>query len=104
MFHKVLKSGFKVENCRLSTADRLKKYLTVMSIVACRMFMITLIARESPNTSCQKFLSNDEWKVLFAKTTGRTRLHYSTGPTDDLHFKQLYGENNWECMRTSGNH
>ena len=74
MFHKVLKSGFKVENCRLSTADRLKKYLTVMSIVACRMFMITLIARESPNTSCQKFLSNDEWKVLFAKTTGRTRL------------------------------
>lgn len=38
MFFKVLKSGFKVEKCRLTHADRLRRYLTIMSIVAWRIF------------------------------------------------------------------
>lgn len=65
MFFKVLKSGFKVESCRLGHADRLAKYLTVMSIVAWRIFMITFIARTDPKTPCSTFLSDQEWKVLF---------------------------------------
>ena len=36
MFFKVMKSGFHVEACRLGHADRLARYLTVMSIVAWR--------------------------------------------------------------------
>lgn len=65
MYFKVLKSGFKVEDCRLGTADRLMRYLTVMSIVAWRLFMITLIARTDPAMPCTEFLSPLEWKVLF---------------------------------------
>lgn len=65
MYFKVLKSGFKVEDCRLATADRLIRYLTVMSIVAWRLFMITLIARTDPDLPCTEFLSPPEWKVLF---------------------------------------
>ena len=65
MYFKVLKSGFKVEACRLATADRLKRYLTVMSIIAWRLFMITLIARTDPATPCTEFLSEPEWKVLY---------------------------------------
>jgi len=65
MYFKVLKSGFKVEDCRLATADRLIRYLTVMSVVAWRLFMITLIARTAPDTPCTEFLSTPEWKVLF---------------------------------------
>jgi hypothetical protein len=65
MFFKVLKSGFRVESCRLGHADRLVKYLTVMSIVAWHIFMITLIARTDPKTPCSTFLSDQEWKVLF---------------------------------------
>lgn len=42
MYFKVLKSGFRVESCRLGHADRLARYLTVMSIVAWRLFMINL--------------------------------------------------------------
>lgn len=34
IFHKILKSGLKVEECRLGTAERLMRYLTVMSIIA----------------------------------------------------------------------
>jgi hypothetical protein len=65
MYFKVLKSGFRVESCRLGHADRLAKYLTVMSIVAWRLFMITLIARTDPATPCSTFLTDQEWKVLF---------------------------------------
>ena len=38
MFFKVLKSGFSVEDCRLSDGKRLIKYLTIMSILAWRLF------------------------------------------------------------------
>jgi transposase-like protein/transposase Tn5 family protein len=74
MFFKVLKSGFNVENCRLGYANRLIKYLTVMTIVAWRLFMVTLIARTDPNTSCKGFLTDIEWKVLYLKTHKNKRL------------------------------
>ncbi len=67
MYFKVLKSGFRVESCRLGHADRLARYLTVMSIVAWRLFMITLIARTDPATPCSTLLADHEWKVLFLK-------------------------------------
>ena len=67
MYFKVLKSGFRVEACRLGSAERLARYLTVMSIVAWRLFMITLIARTNPATPCSAFFADHEWKVLFLK-------------------------------------
>lgn len=67
MYFKVLKSGFLVEACRLATANRLAKYLTIMSIVAWRLFMITLIARTNPSTPCTELVADYEWRVLFAK-------------------------------------
>ncbi len=67
MYHKVLKSGFHIEDCRLSEANRLIKYLTIMSIVAWRIFMITLVARTSPDMPCSGFLSTTEWQVLHAR-------------------------------------
>ena len=69
MYFKVLKSGFRVEACRLGTADRLIRYLTVMSIVAWRLFMITLIARTNPSLPCSQFLSEQEWTVLAVKSS-----------------------------------
>jgi hypothetical protein len=66
-WHKVLKSGLQVEECRLSTADRLVRYLAVMSIVAWRIFWVTLIARVSPDASVSIFLSGTEWKLLATK-------------------------------------
>jgi len=68
MYFKVLKSGFRVESCRLGHAERLARHLTIMSIVAWRLFMVTLIARTDPDTPCTRFLANDEWKVLYRRT------------------------------------
>ena len=74
MYHKVLKSGFHIEDCRLSEANRLIKYLTIMSIVAWRIFTITLIARTSPDIPCSGFLSTSEWQVLYARMNRGKKL------------------------------
>ena len=80
MYFKVLKSGFRVEACRLGTADRLIRYLTVMSIVGWRLFMITLIARTNPSLPCSQFLSEQEWTVLSIKSS-RNRRPPAVSPT-----------------------
>ncbi len=67
VYFKVIKSGFNVERCRLETADRLIRYLAVISIVAWRVFWLTLVARTSPSTPISEFLSEAEWKILFIK-------------------------------------
>lgn len=67
IFHKILKSGLKVEECRLGTAKRLIRYLTVMSIIAWRIFFITLISRENPTLPCTSLLTEEEWKILYIK-------------------------------------
>ncbi len=67
ILHKILKSGLKVEECRLGTAERLMRYLTVMSIIAWRIFFITTIARTDPTLPCTTLLAEEEWKVLYVK-------------------------------------
>lgn len=66
VLHKVLKSGLKVEDCRLKTSNRLIRYLSVMSIVAWRIFWLTLLSRVSPHASCCLFLNEEEWKILYS--------------------------------------
>ncbi len=67
VFHKILKSGLRVEQCRLQTADRLMRYLTIMSIIAWRIYWLTLIARTNPELPCTAFVADEEWKVLYSK-------------------------------------
>ena len=80
VFHKILKSGFVVEECRLSTADRLIRYLAVMSVIACRIFFMTLLGRTNPELPCTFLLSEDEWKVLYSKQH-KTKLYPDEPPT-----------------------
>lgn len=63
-FHKILKSGIQVEKCRLGTFDKLKRYLSLASILACRLHWMTKIARANPQISCNIALSEPEWKSL----------------------------------------
>ncbi len=43
------------------------RYLTVMSIIAWRIFFITSIARANPTFPCTTLLAEEEWKVLYVK-------------------------------------
>lgn len=66
-FHKVLKSGCRVEACRLETAERLQKYITLCSIIAWKILWATLVHRQDPGQSCQALLSEAEWKALYCR-------------------------------------
>jgi hypothetical protein len=72
-WHKILKSGCTIEDCRLESAERLKPYLTLMGIIAWRLFWLTHINRQLPEASCTTILSDHEWKALY------TAIHRRAG-------------------------
>ncbi|RME59962.1 IS4 family transposase [Candidatus Parcubacteria bacterium] len=67
VYHKVIKSGCKVEDCRLETTQRLLPYLTLFSIIAWRLYWMTLINRHNPEAPCSLILAEHEWKALYCK-------------------------------------
>jgi hypothetical protein len=74
-YHKVLKSGCNIEECRLQTADRLIRYITLMSVIAWRLYYITYIARGAEQDSiCTKILTVNEWKALYLKVNREKSL------------------------------
>ncbi len=58
----VLSPGRSVQ-LAVRVANRLIKFLTVMTIVAWRLFMITFIARTDPNLSCKGFLTDIGYRM-----------------------------------------
>lgn len=64
VYHKVLKSGCQVEESRLMTADRLKKHLALMGVIAWRLFWMTFLNRTDPDADCRLILAEHEWKAL----------------------------------------
>ncbi|MGK5085141.1 IS4 family transposase [Bdellovibrionota bacterium FG-1] len=69
-FHKVLKSGCRAEDCRLSSATKLTRYLTLVSVIAIRLYWITHLNRHKPDSPCNVVLEEHEWKALHLKMTG----------------------------------
>lgn len=65
VFHKVLKSGCDVEECRLQTAERLQNYITLKSVVAWRLHWLTYINRTNPELPCTEVLTPAEWQALY---------------------------------------
>lgn len=63
-WHKVLKSGCKVEDCLLETADRLARYLTLFSIIAVRLMHVAYLARVQPDLPATAVFSQEEIEAL----------------------------------------
>ncbi len=66
-FHKTLKSGYKIEESCLSEGNRLIKLISIKSIAAYRICLLTYLARENPDHSAEVALTPMEWKCAFAK-------------------------------------
>lgn len=80
VYFKVLKSGCKVEDCRLRTAQRLILFLTLHSIIAWRLFWLTYVNRCLPDAPCSAVLAEHEWQALYA-TIHRTSVLPQQLPT-----------------------
>jgi hypothetical protein len=78
-FHKVLKSGCNIEKTRLNHIKKLKPSITLMSVVAYRLYWMMWVARVSPTEDCRVVLSESEWKALYC-FRNKTRILPETIP------------------------
>jgi hypothetical protein len=64
VFHRTLKSGCRVKDRQLETADRLENCLALDMVVAWRIYYLTMLGREAPDVPCTVFFKDIEWKAL----------------------------------------
>lgn len=70
VYHRILKSGCRIEDRRLGDAKSLEACLAIDFVVAWRIYFLTKQGRETPNMSCDVFLSEEEWQVLYVYVKG----------------------------------
>jgi len=65
VFHRTLKSGCRIKDRQLGTAERLQACLGVDMVVAWRIYHLTMLGREMPEHPCTAFFEAVEWKALY---------------------------------------
>lgn len=65
VYHRTLKSGCKIEERQLGTADRIESCLAIDMVVAWRIFHLTQLGRETPEVPCTVFFEDTQWKALY---------------------------------------
>lgn len=69
VFHRTLKSGCKIENRQLGSANRLEACLAIDMVVAWRIHHLTKLGRETPDVPCSVYFEEAQWKALAAFVT-----------------------------------
>jgi hypothetical protein len=64
-YHFTLKSGCRLEDLQLETAERLRRTLALYAMVAARLLHLTYLARQEPEAPCEQAVSAEEWEVLW---------------------------------------
>ena len=74
IYHRTLKSGCRIKNRQLGTAERLEKCLAIDMVVAWRVYHLTMLGREVPELPCTVFFEDVEWKALYCYYTRSKEL------------------------------
>ena len=69
IYHKTLKSGCKIEQRQLGSADRIEACLGIDMVIAWRVYHLVKLGREIPDMPCTVFFEDSEWKALVAYKT-----------------------------------
>lgn len=80
VWHKVLKSGCRIEARQLENAARLQRCLTLFSVIAWRILYATMLSRTLPDLPCTVLLALEEWQALYC-ATHHTATPPATPPT-----------------------
>jgi len=64
-FHYVLKSGTKIEELQLKSAQSLQKAIMVYSMAAFRVMQLVYAGRHYPGVSCEVVLTKAQWMTLY---------------------------------------
>ena len=65
IWHKVLKSGCRIEQRQLQSFERLQRLLTLYAVVAWRILYAVMLGRLVPEMPCTAILNEDEWQALY---------------------------------------
>jgi hypothetical protein len=65
VWHRVLKSGCRMEERQWASGERLQRCLTRYSVMAWRIFYATMLARAVPEMPGRVLLDLDEWQALY---------------------------------------
>lgn len=72
-FFRTLKTGCRIEELRLATADRLANCIALCCVVAWRVSWLTMLSREAPKASPDAVFTNTERSLLERATPDRKR-------------------------------
>lgn len=81
VFHKVLKTDLQVEECRLETADRLSRYLTMESLIAMQLCRMMYFQREEPEADVEEILPERLWRPLCVYMERKHKIQTKYAPT-----------------------
>ncbi len=76
VWHRILKSGCRIEARQLATGERLERCLTLYSVIAWRVLYAIMLARVVPEMPCDVLLAVEEWQALYCA------IHYCPTPPD----------------------
>ena len=65
IYHRTLKSGCRIKDRQLGSAERLQACLGIDMVVAWRIYHMTMLGREVPDQPCTRFFEEVEWKALY---------------------------------------
>jgi hypothetical protein len=65
VYHRVLKSGCRIEDRRLGDADRLEASIALDLVTGWRIFYLTKLGREAPELPADVFFEEAEWQALY---------------------------------------
>jgi hypothetical protein len=66
VFHRILKSGCRIEDRQLGSADRIETCLAIDLVIAWRIQWLTVQGQKTPDVPCEAFLAEAEWQSLSA--------------------------------------
>lgn len=75
VYHRTLKSGCRIEQRQLGTAESIEACLAIDLVVGWRIFHLAKLGREVPDVPCTVYFEEAEWKALRAYVT-----HHPTPP------------------------
>ena len=64
VYHRILKSGCRVEARQLEQAHRLLNCLAIDLVVAWRIYHLTALGEQAPEVPCTIYFTDSEWKAL----------------------------------------
>ena len=65
VYHRTLKSGCKIEERQLGSAERIESCLGIDLLVAWRIVHLTKLGRETPEVPCTVFFEEAQWQSVF---------------------------------------